>query len=115
MEVVCFILGRMLASQPCTHALLVEDINWDKNWSKVSEFCGSDSFCCIDMEAKKNVCRPSIEAYSRSSCCFQIIVNEEHVEKAIVLRIPRNTFQDAQAGVLAYLKHRVMRNRDLCY
>ena len=92
----------------------LEDIDWNKNWSKVSEFCGSDSLCCIDLEAKKNVCTPSIEAYSRSSCRFQIIMLSRR-NMGIVLRIPRNTFQDAQAGVLAYLKHGAMRNRDLCY
>ena len=74
----------------------LEDIDWDENLSEVSELCGSDSLCCIDVEAKKKVCTPSIEPYSRPSRRFQKIVNEEDIEKAIVLR---NTARSTNWGV----------------
>ena len=85
------ILAMFLCLDKC-----LEDIDWDENWSEVSELCDSDSFCCIDLEAKKKVCTPSIEPYSRR---FQKVVNAKDIEKAIVLRIPRNTARSTNWGV----------------
>ena len=48
------------------------------------------------MEAKKKVCTPSIEPYSRPSRRFQKVVNAKDIEKAIVLR---NTAQTGGVSI----------------
>ena len=49
--------GWSEVSEPCLSGEdgfvnCLKDIDWDENWSEVRELCGSDSLCCINLEAK---------------------------------------------------------------
>ncbi len=73
----------------------LEDIDWDEDWSEIEMLCGSESLCCVDLPDRENDESQTTTRPSR----FKKMVNEKDIEKAIVLRVPKNTSRSTNWGV----------------
>ena len=93
---------------------MLGDIDWDKNWSEIEQICGSDSLCYVQQVAyycynsankiqeldADNLCNESDQrvASQMMKMRFKKVVDEKDIEKELVSRVQKNTFEKHKLG-----------------
>ena len=93
---------------------MLGDIDWDINWSEIEQICGSDSLCCAQQAADycynsankiqgldaDNLCNESDQhvASQMMKMRFKKVVDEKDIEKELVSRVQKNTFEKHKLG-----------------